>query len=213
MPKISGRTLAEHRDRTRRRLMDALDALMTERGFEAVSMSDIAERSGIRRTTIYNHYTDKEDLLIAFVEEKTSTYLSNTKRMLRGVDSSIDRLRIYVRSQLLAERSYLVAPGPPLKDVVTPSTAMKLAEHARHTATLLSSILESAIDDGTIPDHNIRTAIQLINGTLGGRRIPGDDPERTAFFEYTERFVIRGLGATMPEEPTDLGPIPLSHEH
>lgn len=211
MPKISGRTLNEHRDKTRRRLMDALDTLMTERGFEAVSMSDVAALSGIRRTTIYNHYTDKEDLLIGFVEEKTSEYLSNTKAMLHGVDSSLDRLRIYVRSQMLAERSYLIAPGPPLKDVVSPSTGMKLAEHGRQTAMLLSSILENAIDDGTIPDQDIRTAIQLINGTLGGRRIPKEEPWRTEFFLYTERFIIQGLGAVMPEDPTALGPVPASH--
>lgn len=208
MPKISGRTLSEHRNKTRRRLMDALDSLITERGFEAVSMSDVAARSGIRRTTIYNHFTDKEDLLIAFVEEKTSEYLSTTKKMLEGVDSSIDRLQIYVHSQLLAERSYLIAPGPPLKDVVTPSTGMKLARHGRQTAMLLSSILENAIDDGTIPDQDIRTAIQVINGTLSGRRIPKEDPERTEFFRYTERFIIQGLGAVLPDTSEGLTSAP-----
>jgi len=208
MPKISGRTLGEHREKTRGRLMAALDALIAERGFEAVSMSDVAERSGIRRTTIYNHFADKEDLLIAFVEATTSKHLAATKTMLEGVDSSIDRLRIYVRSQLLAKRSYLMAPGPPIKDVVTPSTGMKLAEHGRDTVMLLASILENAIDDGTIPDQDIRTAIHLMSGTLAGRRVPRSEPERTEFFHYTERFIIQGLGACVPDELTDLGPIP-----
>ena len=208
MPKISGRTLGEHREKTRGRLMAALDALIAERGFEAVSMSDVAERSGIRRTTIYNHFADKEDLLIAFVEATTSKHLAATKTMLEGVDSSIDRLRIYVRSQLLAKRSYLMAPGPPIKDVVTPSTGMKLAEHGRNTVMLLASILENAIDDGSIPDQDIRTAIHLMSGTLAGRRVPRSEPERTEFFHYTERFIIQGLGACVPDELTDLGPIP-----
>ena len=158
MPKISARTLLEHRDKTRRVLMEALEALMTERGFQNVSMSDVAHHSGIRRSTIYNHFPDKEALLIAFVEEKTSAYLSTTKEMLHGVDTSIDRLRIYVRSQLLAERSYLMAPGPPLKDVVSPDTGMKLAQHVRQTAGLLRSILEAAMSDGTIPVQDIPTA-------------------------------------------------------
>ncbi|MBM9434051.1 TetR/AcrR family transcriptional regulator [Flaviflexus equikiangi] len=211
MPKISARTLLEHRDKTRRVLMEALEALMTERGFQNVSMSDVAHHSGIRRSTIYNHFPDKEALLIAFVEEKTSAYLSTTKEMLHGVDTSIDRLRIYVRSQLLAERSYLMAPGPPLKDVVSPDTGMKLAQHVRQTAGLLRSILEAAMSDGTIPVQDIPTATQIINGILGGRRVPRTEPERTEFFLYTERFVIQGLGAAWPEELTDLGPVPPPH--
>jgi len=188
--------------------MDALDTLMTERGFESVSMSDVAKRSGIRRTTIYNHFTDKEDLLIAFVEEKMSSYLSTTREMLEGVDNSIDRLRVYVRSQLLAERRYLMAPGPPLKDVISPDSGMKLALHVRQTSELLSTLIEDAIADGSLPEQNIPHAIQLINGALTGRRVPQEDPARTEFFLCAERFVIQALGGAMGEELTDLGPIP-----
>ncbi|AZN30214.1 TetR/AcrR family transcriptional regulator [Flaviflexus salsibiostraticola] len=208
MPKITGRTLLEHRSTTRRRLMETLDALMTERGFESVSMSDVANHSGIRRTTIYNHFTDKEDLLIAFVEEKMSNYLSTTREMLRGVDSSTDRIRIYVRTQLLAERRYLMAPGPPLKDVISPGAGRKLAQHIRQTSDLLRSILDDAIADGTIPEQNTDLAIMLVNGTLTGRRVPQDEPARTEFFLYAERYVLQALGGSMPDEPTDLGPVP-----
>ena len=172
MPKISGRSLIEHRDNTRRALFDSLSTLMSERGFENVSISDLAEHSGIRRTTIYNHFTDKEDILIAYVESEMSKYLSNTKAMLARADNSIDKLRFYVRSQLLAERSYLMAPGPPLKDVISPDTGMKLAGHIKQISDLLRSILTRAIDNGTIPDQNIRVSIQLINGTYTGRRVP-----------------------------------------
>ncbi|MGO1458449.1 MAG: TetR/AcrR family transcriptional regulator [Flaviflexus sp.] len=208
MPKISGRSLIEHRDNTRRALFDSLSTLMSERGFENVSISDLAEHSGIRRTTIYNHFTDKEDILIAYVESEMSKYLSNTKAMLARADNSIDKLRFYVRSQLLAERSYLMAPGPPLKDVISPDTGMKLAGHIKQISDLLRSILTRAIDNGTIPDQNIRVSIQLINGTLTGRRVPRSEPERTEFFHSTERFVIQALGAKFPENPTDIGPIP-----
>ncbi|WP_182353094.1 TetR/AcrR family transcriptional regulator [Flaviflexus huanghaiensis] len=208
MPKITGRSLLEHRNTTRRRLMDTLDALMTERGFESVSMSDVANHSGIRRTTIYNHFTDKEDLLIAFVEEKMSSYLSTTRSMLRGVDSSIDRIRIYVRTQLLAERRYLMAPGPPLKDVISPDAGRKLGQHIRQTSDLLRTILDGAIADGTIPDQNVDVAITLINGALTGRRVPQEEPARTDFFLYAEQFVLQALGGSMPDDPTDLGAVP-----
>lgn len=211
MPKISGRSLTEHRDNTRRALFDSLSTLMGERGFENVSISDLANHSGIRRTTIYNHFTDKEDILLAFVEEEMSEYLSNTKVWLEDAETCIDKLRIYVRSQLLAERTYLVAPGPPLRDVLSTETGMKLAQHIRQTSSLLKQILQEAIDLGAIPDQDLSTAVQLINGTLTGRRVPREEPARTEFFHATEKFVIQAVGGTVPENLTDLGPIPPCH--
>jgi len=49
--------------RTRRRLQEALFALAQERGIDQVSVSDIAERAGVNRSTFYQHYADKETLL------------------------------------------------------------------------------------------------------------------------------------------------------
>ncbi|WP_054952825.1 TetR/AcrR family transcriptional regulator [Flaviflexus massiliensis] len=211
MPKITGRSLMEHRDNTRQALFRSLSELMAEKGFESVSISDLAKHSGIRRTTIYNHFTDKEDILIGFVESEMSAYLESTEEMLEGAHTSIDRLRIYIRSQLLAERTCLMAPGPPLRDVLSPDAGMKLAQHIKQTSTLLKSILTEAIDSGAIPEQDVPTSVQLINGTVTGRRIPEKDPERTEFFHATERFIIRALGGEVPEDMTDLGPIPPCH--
>ena len=49
--------------RTRRRLQGALFDLAQERGIDQVSVSDIAERAGVNRTTFYQHYSDRETLL------------------------------------------------------------------------------------------------------------------------------------------------------
>lgn len=49
--------------RTRSSLRDALFALTRERGLEEISISDIAERAGINRSTYYQHYSDKDTLL------------------------------------------------------------------------------------------------------------------------------------------------------
>jgi AcrR family transcriptional regulator len=49
--------------RTRRALQEALIALMTEKDYEAVTVEDIIQRADVGRSTFYNHYTDKEDLL------------------------------------------------------------------------------------------------------------------------------------------------------
>jgi AcrR family transcriptional regulator len=50
-------------ERTRRSLQEALLALARERELDDISVGDIAERAGVNRSTVYQHYTDKETLL------------------------------------------------------------------------------------------------------------------------------------------------------
>jgi AcrR family transcriptional regulator len=48
--------------RTRDRLYQAAAALFVERGYEATTMADIAERAGASRRTAFNHFPSKSDI-------------------------------------------------------------------------------------------------------------------------------------------------------
>lgn len=50
-------------EKTKRALFEALVELMVEKGYEAISVADVAERANVGRSTFYAHYADKEDLL------------------------------------------------------------------------------------------------------------------------------------------------------
>ena len=50
-------------------MLDAAAALFAEKGFERTSLSDIIERSGGSRTTLYQMFGDKEGLFEAMVSE------------------------------------------------------------------------------------------------------------------------------------------------
>lgn len=49
--------------RTRARLQEALFELAHERGFSTLSVSDVAERAGVNRSTFYQHYADLDTVL------------------------------------------------------------------------------------------------------------------------------------------------------
>ncbi|UCF97332.1 MAG: TetR/AcrR family transcriptional regulator [Spirochaetaceae bacterium] len=55
--------------RTRKMLLDSLISLIVEKGFEALTVKDIAEKAMINRATFYNHYEDKLDLLERGMDE------------------------------------------------------------------------------------------------------------------------------------------------
>lgn len=50
-------------EKTKHALFDALVELMIEKGYEAISVADVAERANVGRSTFYAHYADKDDLL------------------------------------------------------------------------------------------------------------------------------------------------------
>src|SRR5438128_548573 len=49
--------------RTRQWLQQALLDLMVDKGFDAITVMDIAERAGVNRVTFYAHFNDKFALL------------------------------------------------------------------------------------------------------------------------------------------------------
>ena len=54
--------------RTQRLLSDALIALLLEKRYDDITIQDILDRANIGRSTFYEHYWDKEDLLTGEIE-------------------------------------------------------------------------------------------------------------------------------------------------
>lgn len=55
--------------RTRALLHNALIELVTERGYEPITIQDITDRATLNRATFYLHYRDKDDLLLNVFDE------------------------------------------------------------------------------------------------------------------------------------------------
>ena len=66
-------TLAGNEDRrvrrTRRSLQRALIALITERGYEKVTVQQVLDRADVGRTTFYAHYRDKDALFASCFDD------------------------------------------------------------------------------------------------------------------------------------------------
>jgi AcrR family transcriptional regulator len=55
--------------RTRQMLDQAFTQLLTEKGFEAITVQELTQRAGVNRATFYAHFEDKYDLLDYSIRE------------------------------------------------------------------------------------------------------------------------------------------------
>lgn len=57
-----------------RQILDGARALFLDQGFDATSMDAIAREAGVSKATLYVHFDDKDDLLLALVNEECKRY-------------------------------------------------------------------------------------------------------------------------------------------
>ncbi len=196
MPKIIGESLASHRELTRTRLFDALGSLMAEQPFESITMSQIAERAGVGRTAVYNHFADKEVLLLAYMRQVTEEFTSVLSERLSTEPDPLMRLRLYIRSHVQMTSRYHVKAGMGLRRQMSDRGASHLHDHVGMVGEVLISILDDAMGRGLIAQQNTLGAVHLIHATLAGQRLPAEGSHRESALCLVETFILRGLGAS-----------------
>lgn len=197
VPKIIGGSLQEHRAQTRHKLFTALSALMAERGFDAITLADIAKLAGVGRTAVYNHFKDKDALLLGFIAHETEQYVANLEQALAETDDPVEQIRIYVRQNAKLRTAFSFAPGPDLRTVVGRRARGRLGDHATVVENVLRRIIADGIDSGVFAAQDLDVTVPLINSCLRSHVLDGSGVprvDREAVTE-TEDFVLRAVGA------------------
>ena len=76
------------RRETRARIVDAAAALFAERGFDAVSVVEIAQRAGVVEKTVFNHFPVKEGLVFETEPPVREALLDAVRRRPAGESAS-----------------------------------------------------------------------------------------------------------------------------
>src|SRR4029079_4607436 len=82
-PAGDSKSTARARRRTRangeqsgERMLDAATEVATERGYDGTTISLVSKKSGLPPTSIYWHFTDKDDLIAAVIERSYQRWLA-----------------------------------------------------------------------------------------------------------------------------------------
>lgn len=93
MPRIRAENIEAHKLKTRREILEATHDLLEEIGSADISLGEVAHEAGIGRTTLYEYFRDKDDLIASLVED----------RLPEVVDDLIGRLDATMGTERLVE--------------------------------------------------------------------------------------------------------------
>lgn len=119
-PDLHEGRVARRKRRVRDALIDAARRIMSEKGVDAATMLEIAERADVGAGTIYNYFRSKDDLAVAVLEEMmhdlalrienvTNTFDDPAQVYAYGVRTVLETATGDIRWRQLLNRSEVIA--------------------------------------------------------------------------------------------------------
>lgn len=132
-------------------IIDAVNGLLARKGYDLMTMDEVAAEVGIAKASLYKHFPSKETLAAAAMIR----LLENTLAFVRGLApelSAIDKLRAILRWALEARMQgglpTLPAENTVLRDALVNN--MKYVSKVLDMNELLGDLIECAKTDGAI---------------------------------------------------------------
>lgn len=141
--------------RTRAALREALIELLEEQGLENITVNDLCSRANVTRGTFYNHYQDKDALLVAFENEVLAELAEFERRMGDlGMGSVLHHIARKKPLPFLVELfEYLRSQGDFLHAALGPGGDVKFGPRLRDSlcTQIVESILHEQYRDNPTP--------------------------------------------------------------
>ncbi len=101
MPKLWSETIETHRREVNEAILETTAALVDQYGVRGVTMSQIAEQTGIGRATLYKYFADVEAILVAWHDRHVTTHLAHLVEVRDRANDPDERLRTVIESYAL----------------------------------------------------------------------------------------------------------------
>lgn len=189
MPKISAPTVAEHRATQRAALIRAGEAVLLESGLAGVIPGAVCERAGMSRSSFYDYFATKDDLLVAIAIDAIERWDAEIEHALSTVEPGLAQLRRLVDATMAmtAEGRHEIA-GALREADLNPSRYEDLM--VLHDA-LLRPLVRIVADLGLATS---RSAATLAQGVLGaGVQLVSHGMDHRAVADDVFRLLSRGL--------------------
>lgn len=189
----------------RAQLLDVALQVFVEQGYHAASMDEIAERAGVSKPVVYQHFPGKLDLYLALLESSCDEVVAEVRKALestqdnrRRVEATMELWYRYVADQGAAFR--LVFESDLTND---PDVREQVDRVVRESAEAIAEVIRE--DTGLPQEAAYLLAVSLVGmGHVGARNwlSEASDVSQEDAVRLAGRLAWRGIGG-FPRESTD----------
>lgn len=90
----------DKRENRKGEIVRAAVLLFMEKGFDGATLSDISERLNLGRTTLYEYFKNKDEILAAYLEKEITSYHEKVMSVLAVKGDFKNRLTGFIKLQL-----------------------------------------------------------------------------------------------------------------
>ncbi len=145
VPKLWNDTIDAHRRAVRDATIDTTATLVAKHGLRGVTMSQIAEDTGIGRATLYKYFPDVESILLAWHERQIGAHLEQLGALAHRSGPAVDRLAAVLETFALIEH------GEHDNDLgALLHRGGHVARAEQHLKGLVRGLLSEAVADGDV---------------------------------------------------------------
>ena len=192
------RTIGSHGPTTLEAIRKAGVRLIFERGYEAMSLRQLAAEVGIQAGSLYNHISTKQDLLFDLVQEHINDLLRELDLALEGKTDPVEQLRAFVAfhvSYHMTRKREVFIANSELRSLDAKNYDVVVALRGAYEQRL-ARILTEGVSDGVFEVGDIQVAtfaiIALLTGLCTWYR-PGGRLTRDDIIAAHEKLVLSGV--------------------
>jgi AcrR family transcriptional regulator len=197
--RVASRTLADrsaaYADEVRR-LIDAGYTVMRRSGTLDPRVSDIVGEAGLSNQAFYRHFSGKDELLVAILDDGRQQLVAYLEHRMAGATTGEGRVRAWVEGVMEQARNPGAADNTRPFAINSARLADRFPEEVARSRELLVHPLRGAVADvGGDPQRDADAVYHLVLGCMNDALVARRRPSK-ADVEHLEEFVLGGLRGT-----------------
>ncbi len=184
------RTVDPERDEFAREILNQASRIFAECGYRNTTTEDIGEKVGLKKSSLYHYFDNKEEILYQSLSSSLKTSLQQLEFLLEEDTPPARRLRDAIVIQV--ER---MIQAPYVSNLFLTERGSLVPKHLKHCLALrraheavFKTIIDAGVADGSFDPVDSSLAVKVIYGALNGLPWWWQEKGRYSLQEVALRF-------------------------